>query len=82
MTTPRLQRCADCRHFELDPATGQRGFCHRYPPQNVGIATQVPLTGRPGETATQLTTNSSFPIVQLGNWCGEFALALVLGKAN
>ena len=82
MPAPRLNTCQDCRHFELDQQNPQRGMCHRHPPQVVGVLTVEPDPTHPGKVVQRLTTNTSFPIVFPTNWCGEFVMALQLGRSN
>lgn len=82
MIPPRLTVCRDCKHFELDIDSGQKGLCHRYPPQNVGVIVNKTIPGQPGQMAQELITNSAFPMVFPTNYCGEFQMSLLVSKAN
>jgi hypothetical protein len=64
------RKCEDCRYFELAPQTvlpnQAMGYCRRFPP-TVVVHNEYPI--------------SRWPFVSGADWCGEWAVRLVVQKS-
>jgi hypothetical protein len=64
-----LETCATCRFFCTDNAGGDRGACHRFPPQIIN-GRQVRRTN--DHPNWQPRPEHYFPMTMRNHWCGEY----------
>jgi hypothetical protein len=66
--------CSTCRHFVvIRQPQGQVAMCRRFPPLPIGGAVVT-------QEGPQVFSQTVWPIVGAGDYCGEHAMAIVLAS--